>query len=112
MGQVGQRTGEFRQSLEPFNMEYAAKTCGVPIETLERVAKEIAAADTMCVLRAMGVTQHTNASDGSTAISNLLLATGNYMRPAAEPIRCAGTTTCRTPVRWEPCQTAIRAIRV
>src|ERR1700758_4760355 len=82
-------TDEFRKSLEPFTMEYAAKTCGVPIEILERVASEIAAADTMCVLWAMGITQHTSASDGSTAISNLLLVTGNYMRPGcgAYPLR-------------------------
>jgi formate dehydrogenase major subunit len=80
---------EYRKSLAPFTMEYAAKTCDVPIETLERVAGEIAAADTMCVLWAMGITQHTSASDGSTAISNLLLVTGNYMRPGcgAYPLR-------------------------
>jgi formate dehydrogenase major subunit len=45
------RLDEFRKSLEPFTMECAARTCAVPIETLERVAKEIAAVDTMCVLR-------------------------------------------------------------
>ncbi len=80
---------EFKKSLEPFTMEYAARICDVSIETLERVAKEIAAADTMCVLWAMGITQHTSASDGSTAISNLLLTTGNYMRPGcgAYPLR-------------------------
>ena len=70
-------------------MDYAAKTCEVPLETLERVAQEIAAADSMCILWAMGITQHTAASDGSTAISNLLLVTGNYMRPGcgAYPLR-------------------------
>jgi len=80
---------EFRKSLEPFTLEYAAKTCDVSIETLERVAKEIAAAETMCVLWAMGITQHTSASDGSTSISNLLLTTGNYMKPGcgAYPLR-------------------------
>jgi formate dehydrogenase major subunit len=80
---------EFRKSLEPFTMAYASKTCEVPLETLERVAKEIAAADTMCVLWAMGITQHIAASDGSTSISNLLLVTGNYMRPGcgAYPLR-------------------------
>ena len=31
----------------------------------------------------MGVTQHTMASDTSTAISNSLLITGNYIRPGA-----------------------------
>jgi formate dehydrogenase major subunit len=80
---------DFRTSLEPFTMEFAAKTCDIPLETLERVAQEIAAADTMCVLWAMGITQHIAASDGSTAISNLLLVTGNYMRAGcgAYPLR-------------------------
>jgi formate dehydrogenase major subunit len=43
----------------------------------------------MCVLWAMGITQHTDGSDASTAISNLLLVTGNYMRPGtgAYPLR-------------------------
>jgi formate dehydrogenase major subunit len=43
----------------------------------------------MCILWAMGITQHTRASDESTAISNLLLVTGNYMRPGcgAYPLR-------------------------
>jgi len=37
----------------------------------------------------MGVTQHSQGSDTSTAISNLLLVTGNYMRPGtgAYPLR-------------------------
>jgi formate dehydrogenase major subunit len=80
---------EFRKSLEPFTMAYASKTCKVPLEILERVAREIAAADSMCVLWAMGITQHTRGSDESTAVSNLLLVTGNYMRPncGAYPLR-------------------------
>src|ERR1700678_3320396 len=52
---------EYRKSLEPFTMEYAAKICDVPLETLERVAKEIAAARSVAVLWAMGITQHTRA---------------------------------------------------
>jgi formate dehydrogenase major subunit len=80
---------DYRKSLEPFTMEYASRICEVPLETLERVAGEIASADTMCILWAMGVTQHIRASDTSTAISNLLLTTGNYMRPGcgAYPLR-------------------------
>lgn len=79
----------YRKSLEPFTMEYASKMCEVPRETLERVANEIATAPSMCVLWAMGVTQHCGGSDTSTAISNLLLITGNYMRPGtgAYPLR-------------------------
>jgi formate dehydrogenase major subunit len=80
---------EYRKNLEPFTMEYAARICEVPLETLERVAKELAAARSIAVLWAMGVTQHTHGSDESTAISNLLLITGNYMRDqgGAYPLR-------------------------
>ena len=52
-------------------------------ETIKAVAHEIAEADGTCILWAMGVTQHCGGSDTSTAISNLLLLTGNYMRPSA-----------------------------
>ena len=72
---------EFRASLEPYTLEYAEKVTGLTQETLLAVAHEIAQAKTVCILWAMGVTQHCGGSDTSTAISNLLLATGNYMRP-------------------------------
>jgi len=81
--------GEYKKSLEPFTMESAGRRCGLPIETLTKVARMIAEADSVCILWAMGVTQHVMGSDTSTAISNLLLATGNYMRPGtgAYPLR-------------------------
>jgi len=80
---------EYRKSLEPFTLEMASQRCGLPIETLIKVAQMIAQADSVCILWAMGVTQHVMGSDTSTAISNLLLATGNYMRPGtgAYPLR-------------------------
>jgi len=80
---------EYRASLEPFTMEFAAKQCAVPIETLIEVAEEIAKAETVCILWAMGITQHVMGSDSSTAISNLLLTTGNYAKPGcgAYPLR-------------------------
>ena len=80
---------EYRKSLEPFTMEFAAETCRIPVETLKRAAHMIAEAKNVCILWAMGVTQHCNGSDTSTAISNLLLVTGNYMRPGtgAYPLR-------------------------
>lgn len=80
---------EYRKSLEPFTMEFAAERCGLPIETLRQVAHMIADAESTCICWAMGVTQHSMGSDTSTAISNLLLVTGNYMRPGtgAYPLR-------------------------
>ena len=80
---------EYRTSLEPFTMEEAARITGLSIEALQTVAHEIAQAKRVCVLWAMGVTQHNQGSDTSTAISNLLLVTGNYTRPGtgAYPLR-------------------------
>jgi len=74
---------EYKKSLEPFTMEYAERITGVSAGTLTTVAHEIAAADGVCILFAMGVTQHCGGSDTATELSNLLLVTGNYMRPGA-----------------------------
>ena len=74
---------EYRESLAPFTMEFAERVTGIAAATLEQLAHEIARADGVCILWAMGVTQHCGGSDTSTAISNLLLVTGNYMRPGA-----------------------------
>lgn len=79
----------YQKSLEPFTIEFAAETSGLSIETLKTVAHLIAEAEGVCILWAMGVTQHSMGSDTSTAISNLLLVTGNYMRTGtgAYPLR-------------------------
>jgi formate dehydrogenase major subunit len=80
---------EYRRRLEPFTLEFVSRTCELPIEALKQLAHMIADAKAVCALWAMGVTQHSNGSDTSTAISNLLLVTGNYMRPGtgAYPLR-------------------------
>src|SRR5258708_13584460 len=65
---------EYKKSLEPFTMEFAAQTCGLPIETLKKVAHLIAEAERACILWAMGVTQHTIGSAASTTISTPLLS--------------------------------------
>ena len=79
----------FRDSLAPFTLEYAESVTGVPTAELERVARMIAAADRVCAVWAMGVTQHMAGSDTSTAIANLLLLTGNGDRrgTGAYPMR-------------------------
>ena len=72
---------EFRASLEPYTMEYAEKVTGLTQEVMIEVAHEIARSKATCILWAMGVTQHCGGSDTSTSIANLLLATGNFMKP-------------------------------
>lgn len=74
---------EYRTSLEAYTMEFAEQRTGVSQKTLQQIAEEIVKADGVCVLWAMGVTQHCGGSDTSTSISNLLLLTGNYMRRGA-----------------------------
>ena len=89
LGQWVNGLDEFRRSLNPFTMEAAADVTGLSGETLTNVAQMIAQSRRMCILWAMGVTQHTQGSDTSTAISNLLLISGNYMKPGtgAYPLR-------------------------
>lgn len=81
--------GEYVENLEGFTLEYAEKTTGLSKETLIQIATMIHEAKSVCTLWAMGVTQHLGGSDTSTAISNLLLITGNYGRPGtgAYPLR-------------------------
>lgn len=74
---------EYRASLAPFTLAHAEAETDIPAAALERAARMIAAADGVCALWAMGVTQHGGGSDTSTALSNLLLVTGNYGRPGA-----------------------------
>jgi len=80
---------DYVASLAPYTLEYAEKATGIPRERLIRIAAMIHEADGTCILWAMGVTQHLGGTDTSTAIANLLLATGNFGRPnaGAYPLR-------------------------
>ncbi|WLR52917.1 formate dehydrogenase subunit alpha [Bacillus tianshenii] len=80
---------EYRESLQKFTLDYAEQLTGISAETLKQLAEEIAHTDKVAICWAMGVTQHSLGSDTSTAISNLLLVTGNYRRPGtgAYPLR-------------------------
>lgn len=74
---------EFKRNLEKYTMEYAAEVTGIALEQLIDMAEMIGRAKSVCALWAMGITQHMGGSDASTAISNLLLVTGNYAKPGA-----------------------------
>nr|WP_188696626.1 formate dehydrogenase subunit alpha [Pullulanibacillus camelliae] len=74
---------EYKDILEKYTLEYAENITGISKETLIAIAEMIRDADGTCILWGMGVTQNNGGSDTSAAISNLLLATGNYRRPGA-----------------------------
>lgn len=80
---------EYHRSLEPFTLDHAQERTGIDADTLAETARTLADAESLCVLWAMGITQHHMGSDTSTAISNLLLLTGNYGKPGsgAFPLR-------------------------
>ncbi|HLR68047.1 MAG TPA: formate dehydrogenase subunit alpha [Virgibacillus sp.] len=80
---------EYKESLGKFTLAYAEKLTGISQQDLKEIAREIASVDKLAICWAMGVTQHQLGSDTSTAISNLLLITGNYMRKGvgAYPLR-------------------------
>lgn len=72
---------EYRASLAPFTLAFASEVTGLSVEELTAAAEMIGQADSVCLLWAMGITQHSHGADTSTALSNLLLVTGNYGRP-------------------------------
>lgn len=74
---------QYVQSLAPFTLPYAEEVTGISVRTLKEMAETIHQVKTMAICWAMGVTQHQRGSDTSTAISNLLLITGNYRKPGA-----------------------------
>lgn len=75
------QVAEYYASLMPFTLEYASEITGLSVETLVSAAEMIGQAKSVCLLWAMGITQHSHGADTSTALSNLLLVTGNYGRP-------------------------------
>lgn len=74
---------KYIKSLEKYTLDYAEETTGISKNELINIATSIHEAATTSILWAMGVTQHGGGSDTSTAISNLLLVTGNYMKQGA-----------------------------
>lgn len=79
----------YRSDLERYSLEHAERVTGVPRELIVKAAEMIHGSSSVCALFAMGITQHQNGSETATAISNLLLLTGNYGRPGtgAYPLR-------------------------
>ncbi len=71
----------YRKSLEPFTLQYAESITGIAQDQLAAAGEMIGQARSVCLLWAMGITQHSHGADTSTALSNLLLVSGNYGRP-------------------------------
>lgn len=80
---------EFVKSLEPFTLEYGAKTTGVPAEDIKKAALIYAGAGSAGIYYAMGITQHVMGTNNVLAVGNLAMLTGNLGKRAAgvNPLR-------------------------
>lgn len=72
---------EYLASLAPYTPERVQELTGVDRRTLHQLAEMIHKARNVAILWAMGITQQGQGTQGSLAIANLLLLTGNVGRP-------------------------------
>ncbi len=72
---------EYIDSLEPYTLNQVEALTGVAPDTVKKLAEMIHEAPRVAILWAMGITQQGQGAQGSLAISNLLVLTGNIGRP-------------------------------
>jgi formate dehydrogenase alpha subunit len=91
---VGARTEGFdawRESLEPFTLEYAERLTGVPAADIAQAARWYARPPFAgsCLVWGMGITQHVNGIHNAHALLNLSLVAGQMGRPGSgiSPLR-------------------------
>ncbi len=89
---IEERTEGFdhlKATLEDFDMEEAAATCGVPLEDIQEAAEIYAQAGNAAIFTGMGMSQHSCGVDNVQQEVNLALITGNLGRPGTgvNPLR-------------------------
>jgi predicted molibdopterin-dependent oxidoreductase YjgC len=70
----------YARCVEPYTLEYAEKTTGVPRERIVELAHAYAGAPTAQLCWTLGITEHHNAVDNVRALINLALLTGQVGR--------------------------------
>lgn len=80
---------EFKQSLQAFDLDTAAKITGVAKNAIVTAARTYATQKPAAILYSMGITQHTHGTDNVIATSNLALITGNLGKASSgvNPLR-------------------------
>ena len=80
---IDQQTENFaacQKVVENFTPEQAEEICGVPAETIRRIAEMYATAEKSSIIYCMGITQHTTGVDNVKSLANLVMMTGNLGR--------------------------------
>lgn len=70
----------YRESVEPFTLEYAERESGVPAAAIREAAHAYATAPRAMICWTLGITEHHNAVDNVLALINLSLLTGHVGR--------------------------------
>jgi len=80
---------ELLESLEKFDLENVSKITGVGGEAIREIALAYAKAEKAAILFGMGITQHSNGVENVLALTDLVLATGNFGKPGSgiNPLR-------------------------
>lgn len=70
----------FKESVEPYTLEYVSKITGVPAHAIAEMAHAYAKAETAQILWTLGITEHHNAVDNVLSLCNLALLCGHVGR--------------------------------
>lgn len=89
---VGRRVGEweeFRAFVKDWSPERAAQICGVAADDIRKAARLYATAKPAMSVHGLGVTEHTQGTEGVMGLANLALITGNIGKPGTgvNPLR-------------------------
>jgi len=78
-----------RKTVARYSPERAAKICGVPAETIRRVALEFGRAESAIIYWGMGISQHVYGTNNARCLIALALMTGNIGKPGSglHPLR-------------------------
>jgi formate dehydrogenase major subunit len=71
---------DYVKCVEPYTLEYAEKTTGVPRDRIAELARAYASAPSAQLCWTLGITEHHNAVDNVRALINLALLTGHVGR--------------------------------
>ena len=80
---------EFRVFIEDWTAERAEAICGVPADDIRKAARLYATAKPSISFHGLGLTEHTQGTEGVMALINLALITGNIGKPGTgiNPLR-------------------------
>jgi len=80
---------DIRKWVAEYPVEKASEICGVPVETMKRVARILGEAESASVCYTLGITEHICGTDNVKTLANLQMVLGNLGKPSAgvNPLR-------------------------